>query len=164
MEYLVSLCFSKTKLTSYSDYFIKIDQSLLEMVDANGLYARDWAILWGKREWASKIKNAEWKLNFRHRDDQIMRLKRFKKYFCKLQMEAIECMRHDVTFYSDVAFKSFLAEKHITDGNQNLTLHEDELKSGLRRRLRKSGKMKDKSQIIEKISIQQQKRQPNDFR
>ena len=79
-------------------------------------------------------------------------------------MEAIECMRHDVTFYSDVAFKSFLAEKHISDGNQNQTLHEDELKSGLRRRLRKSGKMKDKSQIIEKISIQQQKRQPNDYR
>ena len=54
--------------------------------------------------------------------------------------------------------KSFLSEKSITDGDQSLTIHEDELKNGLRRRLRKSGKMKDKSEIIERISIQQQKR------
>ena len=134
------------------------------MVDTNGLYAKDWAVLWGKRDCAAKIKNAEWKLNFRHRDDQIMRLKKFKKYFCRLQKEAIECMRHDVTFYSDVAYKSFLAEKHIHDGNHNQTIHEDELKNGLRRRLRKSGKMKDKSEIIERISIQQLRRQPNVIR
>ena len=54
--------------------------------------------------------------------------------------------------------KSFLSEKNIIDGDQSLTIHEDELKNGLRRRLRKSGKMEDKSKIIERISLQQQKR------
>ena len=89
----------------FSEYFINLDQSLLQITDKTGLYARDWAVLWGKLECSKVIRNAEWKLNFRLRDDQISRLKKFKKYFCKLQMEAIDCMRHDVTFYSDVAFK-----------------------------------------------------------
>ena len=48
----------------------------------------------------------------------------------------------------DLFKKSFLSEKNIIDGDQSLTIHEDELKNGLRRRLRKSGKMEDKSKII----------------
>ena len=94
------------KMIISSEYFINLDQSLLQITDKTGLYARDWAVLWGKLECSKVIRSAEWKLNFRLRDDQISRLKKFKKYFCKLQMEAIECMRHDVTFYSDVAFKA----------------------------------------------------------
>jgi hypothetical protein len=140
------------------EYFISMKQELLCSRDQHNLCPSDWATVWGRKNCAKRIKKAEWDFNFKRRDQEIRKLKKFKDYFCRLQMEAVECMRHDVNFYSDVAFKSFMAEKLLSGGIYSNTLHEDELKNGLRRRLRKSGRPKDKSDAIEKISLQQQKR------
>ena len=40
-----------------------------------------------------RIKNAEWHFNFKIRDIEIQKLIKFKKYFLKLQKEAVESLR-----------------------------------------------------------------------
>ena len=96
-----------------SEYFISMKQELLCSRDQHNLCPSDWATVWGRKNCAKRIKKAEWDFNFKRRDQEIRKLKKFKDYFCRLQMEAVECMRHDVNFYSDVAFKSFMAEKLV---------------------------------------------------
>ena len=106
-------CSRQSHVKILSEYFIQMDEKLLCARDQHNLCPSDWATVWGRKNCAKRIKKAEWDFNFKRRDEEIRKLKKFKDYFCRLQMEAVECMRHESYFYSDVAFKSFLSEKMV---------------------------------------------------
>merc|ERR1719153_1960926 len=122
---------------------------------------RDRATFWHKRATSRRLRHAEAEFNLKSDTREHSKLLKLKKNFCKLQLDSIKAIRHDVCFFSDVAFKGFLTEKELVDGSFSNTMHEDELTNGLRQRLRVSGAIEDRSKGIEIIAEQQNKRRAN---
>jgi hypothetical protein len=143
------------------DLFATRDNQLLLQKDMFEMTPRDRAMLWNKRSTSRRLRHAEAEYNLACSTIEHSKLLKLKKTFCNMQQESIKAIRHDNGFFSDVAFKGFLAERELVDGYYSNTLHEDELENGIRQRLRVSGAMTDRSLIIETIASQQNKRRKN---
>lgn len=143
------------------ELFAEKNNSLLLKRDIFEMTPRDRATFWHKRVTSRRLRHAEAEYNLKSDTREHSKLLKLKKNFCKMQMDAIKATRHDVCFFSDVAFKGFLTEKELVDGYFSNTLHEDELTNGLRQRLRVSGAIEDRSKGIENIAEQQNKRRAN---
>lgn len=140
------------------ELFAQHDNRLLLQKDIFDMTPRDRAVLWNKRSTSRRMRHAESEYNLSRSIIEHSKLLKLKKKMCNMQLDAIKSLRHDVGYFSDVAFKGFLAEKEIVDGYYSNTLHEDELANGLRQRLRVTGPISDRSLGIEKIVAQQDKR------
>jgi len=143
------------------EIFSQHDHQLLIQKDDFGMTPRDRAVLWNRRSTSRRMRHAEAEYNLACSTIEHSKLLKLKKKFCKMQLEAIKSLRHDVGFFSDVAFKGFLDEKEMVNGYFTPTLHEAELENGLRQRLRVSGAITDRSVGIETIAAQQAKRTGN---
>jgi len=143
------------------ELFARRDNKLLLQKDIFEMTPRDRSILWNKRSTARRLRHAESEFNLATSTIEHKKLLELKKKFCNIQKDCLNSLRHDVGFFSDVAFKGFLDEKDLIDGYYSNTLHEDELANGLRQRLRVSGAISDRSVGIETIASQQNKRRKN---
>merc|ERR1712200_204758 len=89
------------------ELFAEKNNALLLKRDIFEMTPRDRATFWHKRATSRRLRHAEAEFNLKSDTREHSKLLKLKKNFCKLQLDSIKAIRHDVCFFSDVAFKGF---------------------------------------------------------